>query len=584
MDVKEDFEKTISWRIAGAAGQGVVNVGLILAKTCLKEGFHVFANSENPSLIRGGHNYLTVRISNREVKSHEKFIDILVPLNQESVEKHINNIKKGGCIIFDDKKIKIENDVKRDDVTFFSVPLEEFAKKCGGTILENMVAMGVTVGIMDLSFESLSETIAKIFSKKGENVVKNNIDAAKLGYDYAKENFSDSERFKLNKSGEMSNNRVLISGNQSVAGGAIKAGCKFMSAYPMTPATSIMETMASQERNYNIVMKQTEDEIAAINMAIGASFCGARAMTATSGGGFALMVEGFGLAAMTETPLVVVISQRPGPATGMATRSGQGDLKFALNAAPDDFPHIVLAPGDIEDCFYRTIEAFQIAEKYQTPVIILIDKFLSLSYKSAHFETSGITVKRESMLSEDEIPDNYKRYRITSNGISPRTIPGQKKGMFTASSYEHNEEGHEDEDGKNRIRMAEKRFRKFKELSKEIKPPELIGPSDADITLLCWGSTKGVVEEAVRILEKEGIKVNYMHYVFISPFPEEKTKNVINNAKKVAVVENNQTGQLASIIKEKTGIDVDYKILKFNGRPFYPEEIVEEVKKIVEGD
>jgi 2-oxoglutarate ferredoxin oxidoreductase subunit alpha len=579
--IEDNSEKTISWRMAGAAGQGIVNIGLILAKTCLKEGFHVFANSENPSLIRGGHNFLTVRISNREIKSHEKFVDILVPLNQESVEKHIGNMKKGGCVIYDDKKIKIDDNAKRDDVVYFSIPLEEFAKKCGGLIFENMVAMGATIAIMDLDYEALANMVKDVFSKKGETIVKNNLDAAKLGYDYAKENFGDNERFKLSGSGKTSENRVLISGNQSVAGGAIKAGCKFMSAYPMTPATTIMETIASQERNYNIVMKQTEDEIAAINMAIGASFCGARAMTATSGGGFALMVEGFGLAAMTETPLVVVVSQRPGPATGMATRSGQGDLKFALNAAPDDFPHVVLAPGDIEDCFYKTIEAFQITEKYQTPVIILIDKFLSLSYKSTRFETSGITVKRESMLSEDEIPDNYKRYKITPNGISPRTIPGQKGGMFTASSYEHNEEGHEDEDGNNRIRMAEKRFRKFKELSKEIKPPELIGPDDADITLLCWGSTKGAVEEAVRILNKEGIKVNFMHYVFISPFPEEKTKDVINKAKKVAVVENNQTGQLASIIKEKTGMDVGYKILKFNGRPFFPEEIVEEVKKIV---
>ena len=448
--------------------------------------------------------------------------------------------------------------------------------------MRNTVAIGATVGLVDYDITLFNDILRQTFGRKGEKVVDDNIKAAKAGYDYAKKNYGGGFKYKLKRASPKK--RILISGHEAVALGAVKAGAKFIAAYPMTPASSILMSLAKWGKEYGIVVKQTEDELAAMNMTVGANFAGARALTATSGGGFSLMVEAFGLAAMTETPLVVVESQRPGPATGMATQSGQGDVHFVLNAAPDDFPRIVIAPGDIQECYQGAINAFNLAEKYQLPVIILTDKYLGESYWTVdEFGNEKVKIERGKLLADAEAgkQKGYLRYKLTADGISPRAIPGQKNCMHTASSYEHNEAGHEDEGEDVRTSMAEKRFKKFEVAKKEFREPELLGEKNADITVIGWGSTKNGILEAMKMLKKDKIKVNYLQIKNISPLPEKTIIDVLNKAKKTVLVENNQSGQLGYIIRAATGLSIKHKLLKYDGRPFFPHEIYDGIKKIL---
>ncbi len=579
MRVLNDF----SWKVAGEAGHGILNAGLMFARTCLRAGLHVFATAEYPSLIRGGHNHLDVHVSEKKINAHTKHLCLLLALNIDAVTKHKHKLVDGGGIIYDGNELKLD---PKDfsGIKLYPVPLLEIANQCGGRIMRNTVAMGATMALVDLDLELFNGVLRDNFgTKKGEKIVNDNIAAARMGHDYIKKNFPDDFKFKLE---EIENNkdRIFVSGNEAVSAGAIKAGCKFFAAYPMTPASSILHTMAAFERSYNIVVKHTEDEIAAINMAIGASFAGARSMVATSGGGFSLMVEGFGLAAQTETPIVVVEAQRPGPATGMATHSGQGDLRFVLHASTDEFPRIVIAPGDIDQCYYKTIEAFNLAEKYQLPVVILTDKYLGESYISTEaFNNDGIVIDRGKVLTEEELEklDEYKRYKITEDGISPRSIPGQKGGEFVASSYEHDEHGFEREEEEIRIAMHDKRFRKLEEAKKEIKNPPIYGNGYSDITIISWGSTKGPILDAMRMLEEDGIFANFLQVVYMSPFPAEQVEEVLSLARRSIIIENNKTSQLGGLIKEHTGLEVQHKLLKYDGRPFSPEQIYEMIKKVV---
>ncbi|MBI4174009.1 MAG: 2-oxoacid:acceptor oxidoreductase subunit alpha, partial [Candidatus Aenigmarchaeota archaeon] len=333
----------------------------------------------------------------------------------------------------------------------------------------------------------------------------------------------------------------------------------------------------------NLVVKHTEDEIAAINMAVGANYAGVRAACGTSGGGFALMTEGFGLAAQTEVPIVVIEAQRPGPGTGMATHSGQGDLRFLLHAATDEFPRVIIAPGDVEECFRKTIDAFNIAEKYQLPVIVLTDKFLGESFWTVpEFDTKNVVIERGELMTE--VPAGYKRYTVTEDGISPRAVPGQKNGMHVASSYEHDEEGNEREEEEIRVMMHNKRFRKMDGLAKTLDDPVLIGDHDADITIISWGSTKGPILEAMKLLKEDGIKANFLQVVYVSPLPAKGISDVINNSKATVIIEGNKTAQLCGVIKEQTGLDIDHKILKYDGRPFSPQDIHAGVKELLNNE
>jgi len=575
MRVVNDF----SLKIAGSAGSGILNAGLCMfAKSCQRAGLNVFSTAEYPSLIRGGHNHLDIRVSGEEVHSHSRQISLLLALDKFSVEKHSKRVAEGGGIIFDSDAAK---DVKAPEgVRLYPVPLGRIAKECGAELMRNTVGIGAAFALAGMDINLLFSAIMDRFSGKGKGIVDSNIKAAEKGFEYVKEKFKDEFRFGLEAL--QPNGRIFISGNDALSIGAIKAGCKFYAAYPMTPASSILHTMAKYERDYKIVVKHTEDEIAAINMAIGAGFAGVRAMTGTSGGGFALMIEGVGLAAMTETPLVVVESMRPGPASGMATHSGQGDLKFVLNAAPDEFPRVVIAPGDANDCFHCAVQAFNLAEKYQLPVLLLTDKNLAAFHETVpEFEQNGIGIDRGEIVNNGN--GNYLRYKDTPSGVSPRAVPGVKGAEHVASSYEHDEEGFEREDEENRVKMHRKRFRKLDSLKKEVPEPVLLGPENADVTILSWGSTKGAIREAMKLLEKDGIKANFLQIVFLSPFPAEKVKRVIESAKKTVVIEANITSQLNSLVREKCLKDVEDKILKFDGRPFFPEEIAEEIKKILKG-
>ncbi|MEK6887404.1 MAG: 2-oxoacid:acceptor oxidoreductase subunit alpha [Candidatus Aenigmatarchaeota archaeon] len=575
----------LSWKIGGEAGDGILNAGLqMFAKTCLRGGLHVFASSEYPSLIRGGHNSLDVSVDARERCSHSKYIDLLVALNKDTIDKHKIWLSSDGGVIYDGDAVKIsQTDFEKPTVRLYPLPLLKIANENGGKIMRNTVALGATMALVDFDMDIFNGVVTDNFgTKKGAAIVEANIKAAKAGYDYIKDNFPDDFRFKLEK--QERKNTMFLSGNEAITAGAIKAGCKFYSAYPMTPASSILSNMAAQERNFNIVVKHTEDEIAAVNMAIGAAYAGVRAATGTSGGGFALMAEGFGLAAQTEVPLVVIEAQRPGPGTGMATHSSQGDLRFMLHASTDEFPRVVIAPGDLDECFYKTIDAFNIAEKYQMPVIILTDKYLGESYATTmEFDTRGVKIDRGLLMSDKEVEQtkDYRRYKVTESGISPRAIPSQKNGMHVASSYEHDEEGYEREEEEIRVMMHNKRFKKFALLEKEVEQPKLFGLDNADVTIISWGSTKGPIKEAIKLLNKDGVTVNFLQVVFMSPFPSAAVADVMNNSNKTILIENNKTAQLGGVIKENTGLDVDHKILKYDGRPFSPEDISVGVKEIL---
>ncbi len=578
MRVLNDF----SWKVAGEAGHGILNAGLMFARTCMRAGLHVFATAEYPSLIRGGHNHLDVRVNEKKINAHTKHLCLLVALNMDAVTKHAHKVVPGGGIIYDGNELKLDpHDFPT--IKLYPMPLLEIANKCGGRIMRNTVAMGATMGLVDLDLEIFNNVLRDNFGKKkGEKVANDNIIAAKAGYDFIKENFARDFKFKLQP--VKNSERIFISGNEAISVGAIKAGCKFFAAYPMTPASSVLHTMAAHERSYNIVVQHTEDEIAAINMVVGAAYAGVRAMTATSGGGFALMVEGFGLAGMTETPIVVVEAQRPGPATGMATHSGQADLRFVLHASTDEFPRIVIAPGDVDQCYYKTIEAFNLAEKYQMPVVILTDKYLGESFISTEEFSDDAKIERGKMLTEKELQGGeYKRYTVTADGVSPRSIPGQKGGEHVASSYEHDEYGFEREEEEIRIAMHDKRFRKMERAAAEIKNPAVIGNGYSDITIISWGSTKGPILDAMRMLEQDGIYANFLQVLYLSPFPAEQVTEVLSLARRTIIIENNKTSQLGGVIKEQTGLDIQHKLLKYDGRPFSPEEIYQEIKRVVNG-
>ncbi|MBI2972062.1 MAG: 2-oxoacid:acceptor oxidoreductase subunit alpha [Candidatus Aenigmarchaeota archaeon] len=570
----------MTWKVAGEAGHGILNAGLVMfAKSCVRAGMHVFATAEYPSLIRGGHNHLDVRVSETEIHSQQQHVDLLVALNKESITRHAHKMSEGGGIIYDGDDVNIEGSTRRD-IKLYPVPLMKIANTCGGTIMRNTVAIGATFALTGFDIEILNTVIRDNFvTKKGEIVALANIAAAKAGYDYVKNNFKDDFAWALVRRSR--GNKIFLSGNEATVAGALRAGCKFVAAYPMTPTSSVLMLMAGQEKDYHLVVKQTEDEIAAINMAIGASFAGARSMVATSGGGFSLMVEGLGLAAQTETPLVIVEGQRPGPATGMATHSGQADLRFVLHASTDEFPRIVIVPGDVEDSFHYAIKAFDLADRYQMPVIILTDKYVAESYKTTEeFATDDVVIDR-GLLSKGDVGEGYLRYKVTVSGSSLRSVPGQKGGRHVASSYEHDEHGFEREEEEVRIAMHNKRFRKLEHAAKELPQPELYGAKEADMTIISWGSPKGPIREAMKLLAKEGITINYLQIVFLSPFPSQKVRDVIKSAKHTVIIENNKTSQLSSLIREHCLCDADFKMLKYDGRPFYPEEIAAGVRKLL---
>ncbi|MFC2039403.1 2-oxoacid:acceptor oxidoreductase subunit alpha, partial [Chloroflexota bacterium] len=503
-------------------------------------------------------------------------VDILLALNRESIELHRGELVRGGVVVCDIEKAK---DISSDGV-LFGVPLERLAEdKAGSRLMANTVALGVALGLLGYDSEILASVLQEHFG--GGEIGEGNLRAAAAGSEYARNNFQGEFKKHLSPIGDQK--RMLITGNEAIALGAIAAGCTFMAAYPMTPATSIMEYLAGKSDELGLAVVQPEDELSAINMIVGAAFAGARAMTATSGSGFALMVEGLGLAGITETPIVAVLAQRPAPAVGLPTRTEQGDLQFVLTAAPGEFPRAILAPATIEDSFWLTVKAFNIAEKYQLPVILLTDQHLAASYATVDkFDLSQVSIDRGLLLSREEIvsPGEYKRHQITPSGISPRALPGGS-ALVVTDSDEHDEEGHPIEDADTRTRMMLKRLRKLDAMMGEIEQPRIYGPQKAESTIIGWGSTYGAVKEAVDIMRGEGLDMNFMHLNQLWPFPAEAMSDALDGTRRSFVVENNATGQLGRLIRSETGKKVTGTISKFDGRPFTPALIVQELKKEV---
>lgn len=583
----------LNWMIGGKAGYGIFTTGRIFSKCMTRGGYNTFDYKEYPSLIRGGHQNYHVSVSKEEIFSPYKKLDILIALDELTIKRHQNRIKKDGVLLYDSQKVKEpETAITRKDIVVIPVPLEQIARKISGSpVMRNTAAVGAALALIKYELEIFNGIMKDTFSRKGEAVVKKNIETAMAGADYINKNFKDACGLSfqpLEKKGKL----MVVSGNQAVAMGAIKGGCKFFAAYPMTPASSILSYMAKYEFDYNIVVKQAEDEIAVINMAIGAGHAGARSFTATSGGGFALMAEGYGLAAMTETPVVIVVVSRPGPATGLPTWNAQGDLSFVLSAAPDDFPRVVIAPGDMQESFFFTHQAFNLAEKYQTPVIILSDKFLGESHKSEmFFDTSALKVDRGHILTQKEVqeiqkasleeeftPQNLplKRYQYIDAPVSPRIIPGTKGAIFCANSDEHDEYGFSNEEPENKTKMTDKRHKKLIDIKKNFPGPKWYGPKGAKTTVICWGSTKLTVLEAMKHIPNK--EVNILHFTHISPLPIEKVTPELKKIKKSIVVECNKTGQLNRYLKEQTGYSADDILTKYDGRMFFPCEIAEALK------
>lgn len=568
------------WKIGGEAGYGIMLTGRIFAKACTRSGLNVYAYSEYPSLIRGGHNVMSIRVSNEQIYSPVKTVNILVALNKETIDKHQKYLAPSGIIIYDSDEIK-EKISFRKDISVVPVPMQELVKQVQGVkIMRNIVGLGATASLINLDLKILEQTIISAFGGKHKTIeiVQKNLKALKHGYEFIRNNFKKESPYKLNRNRNQTG-RIILDGNEAITLGALKAGCKFYAAYPMTPATSILHELAALEREYGLIVKQTEDEISAINMTIGASYAGVRAMCATSGGGFCLMTEGLGLAGITETPIVVVNAQRPGPSTGLPTRTEQGDLRFTIHASQGEFPRVVIAPGDIDECFHETFNAFNLAEKYHLPVIILTDKFLAASYVSTKsFETKNLKVIRESFAKT--LGKNYLRYAFTNSGISPRSVPGEKGGIFIATGNEHNPYGHISENPENRTKMVDKRSRKLEKLMKELPEPKLYGSKNAKLTIVSFGSLKGPILEAIKILDKEKIKVNYLHFSYVYPLKIKTLQQTAKKTKKLLLIEQNSTAQFRSLIKEHALIDIPNTLLKYDGRQLTPEEICERVRKI----
>ncbi|NUN11433.1 2-oxoacid:acceptor oxidoreductase subunit alpha [Candidatus Micrarchaeota archaeon] len=579
----EQIVNSLRIKFSGSAGTGVAVLGSSFAKCLQRHGLKVYSTNDYPSLIKGGHNTVFLRAEATDFFSHYDYneIDVLITLNKEGALFHEKELTPGGAIVYDGDKIKFnEGELTRKDIKLVSVPLSAIATKNGGIIMLNTVALGAGMGLLGMDLDPLYKIIDHVFSKKGDAVIAQNKTCAKEGYD-AVASFGD---FKVKIQAIPVEERMLINGNDGACVGAIRSGVKLIAEYPMSPSSSILHFMAAHEREYKLVVKHTEDEIAAMNFIVGAGATGVRALTATSGGGFSLMVEALGLAGISETPCVVINAQRCGPSTGLPTYTEQADLRFALHASQGEFPRIVLAPGDLNDCFEVMGKAFNFAERVQTPCVVLIDKFLAeTAYTIKPFDQKKIIVNRGKFYSDEDMAGrtDYKRHEFTEDGVSPRAIYGQPNGLHVASSYEHDETGWTSEDAEMRIKQIEKRANKMKNISEEELAPQVYGNENPDVTIVCWGSTKLIAREALFHLQEKGLKVKIINYWAFSPFPVETTKKLLSGKEPKIIFEGNSEGQLRYYIREKTGLLIENAYLRFDGRPFTVPEIVSETMKVV---
>jgi 2-oxoglutarate ferredoxin oxidoreductase subunit alpha len=573
--------------IGGAAGDGVASAGNTLALSVARQGLGVYAHNSYQSVIRGGHSWLRLRVSARKPRNHGDRVDGLIALNQDTLDRHLQELAPGGVAVFNSARVQPAYAAPAG-VRLCPLPVPELSAAYKELpVMQNTVAVGAMTRIMGLEFSGLGSVLESTFAKKGAKVIEVNVSAAWAGYEYAAKVFS-----RLNTTLTGTDQKwALVTGNEVLAMGAAAAGCKFYCAYPMSPASGILHWMAAHAQALGICVRQVEDEISVINMTIGANHAGTRGMCATSGGGFALMTEAVGMAGITETPVVVINVMRAGPSTGVPTKTEQADLNQAIGASQGDFPRIIMAPVSIPDCFASVAQAFNLADRYQCPVILLSDLLMSEGNETVDpaLLLADAPIDRGEMITADSSSNGapYLRYQNTPSGLSPRAIPGVPGHLYVAATDEHDEDGvllsDIYTDPVRRKRMVDKRARKMSTVLACLPPPHLEGPTQAEVTLVGWGSTWGVIAEAAETLTNEGIPTNHLQIKFLVPFHEKAVRQLLSAARRVIIVENSQAGQFARHVRAETGISANGHIRKYDGEPFEPRHIVAAVKEILKG-
>jgi 2-oxoglutarate ferredoxin oxidoreductase subunit alpha len=574
----------LSWKVGGQQGEGIESTGEIFCIALNRLGYYLYGYRHFSSRIKGGHTNNKIRVSTTDVRSISDDLDILIAFDQETIDVNFHELRDGGIVVAD---AKFNPTIPESaTVSLYAVPFTDMATELGTSLMKNMVAVGASSAVLGLDENVYVKVVEEIFGRKGKQVVDKNMEAIKRGSQYMKELLGDKvSLMQLEKAD--GNQRMFMIGNDAIAFGALAGGARFMAAYPITPASEIMEYLIKKLPKVGGTVIQTEDEIAACTMAIGANYGGVRTLTASAGPGLSLMMEAIGLSGITETPLVIVDTQRGGPSTGLPTKQEQSDLMAMIYGTHGEIPKVVIAPSTVEEAFYDAVEAFNIAEEYQCPVILLTDLQLSLGKQTAQpLDYNKIQIRRGKLdlnaQPEKQGKEYFKRYEVTQDGISPRVIPGTKNGIHHVTGVEHAETGKPSESAANRIAQMDKRMRKLDSLRSKFDTPVFKNAKheEADVLLVGFNSTRGTIEEAMERLERDGLKVNHAHIRLIHPFPKQELLPLVQDAKKVVVVENNATGQLASIIKMNLGHGEKISsFLKYDGNPFLPKEIYNECKK-----
>jgi 2-oxoglutarate/2-oxoacid ferredoxin oxidoreductase subunit alpha len=638
--MKDKIVNEITWLIGGAQGSGVDSAANIFSKTCAEDGFYIFGKREYYSNIKGEHSYFTVRVSNKPIRSHKESVDILVSFDAETVFRHAKDVSTDGIIIFNSELIetsiteiptldsdvqskimeycnysggdpftikKLIEKIQQNSIKCYGIPyhqlLKNFSEHTNNPALSklarmiNVLALSISLSFININRQALSRAIQYIFRTKPK-IAEINVAAAEYAYNYATQIFKNN-KFTFYENERDFSDIILVQGSQSSALGKIVAGCRFQTYYPITPASEDSEFLETNQvieqidgKKGSVLVMQTEDEISAITMAIGGALTGTRTATATSGPGFSLMAEALGWAGINEVPLVVSLYQRAGPSTGLPTRHEQGDLLFAINAGHGEFPRIVFASGDIEESFYDTLKVFNFAEIFQLPVIHLLDKAIASSVMTCkNFDPNKITIDRgylikkiENKAQDQEKLKHFKRFELKENAaISPRPSLGTENGIFWNTGDEHDEEGHISEDPMVRIKMMDKRMSKLDLILQEIQDEDkaLSYNGNSDIVITSWGSTKGAILDTLDELNKEGIKIKFVQVKLLNPFPQQLLEKMLNSAKTIINIEMNYSSQLAKLIKQNLHRDVDYEIVKYNGRPISCDELHRIIKEIV---
>ena len=565
----------------GQAGDGSLTTGDLIAGVLKHMGREVYTYKDFPSRIRGGHTNYVIRASEHPNFGMADFVDCLVAFDLEAVQKHMDEMRPGGFIVFDNTDEKIPDDLRRPDVHIYEVPLGKIAKHdLGLEIVRNTVSLGVIAALIGMDPAFVRADVTKVYQRKGDAVVEKNIAAIEAGERFVKEHCPRPSGYSQTTT--VDGDRLIMMGNDAIGYGALVAGCRFMAGYPITPATDVLEWMAKYAPQYGGVVVQAEDELAAINMTIGAAFAGVRAMTATSGPGQALMTEGIGLAGVIEVPIVVVECARAGPSTGMPTKTEQSNLNHLIFSGHGEIPRVVIAPGTVEESFYLTVTAFNIAEKYQVPVFILSEQALCQSKATLPpLELSAVSVDRGKLQRNGALSvGEYNRYEFTDDGVSPRAIPGVEGGMHLAPGSEHSDGGVITEDARNRVKMMDKRMRKLVSMRPDLPKPNILGDPSARLRVIGYGSNRGPIAEAQARLAEAGTPTAFMQLRTLWPFPEEEVKQFIEGADHVFIVENSFTGQLDRLIRYVVGpLPNVHPVLKYNGKPFRPIEVIDAVSK-----